>query len=54
MRIRKMTCFEAFGISLFGSTVSAAANPVNSVPVYAKAAVTKTAQKPWKPLLKAE
>jgi hypothetical protein len=49
-----MTCLEALGISFLGLTVSAAANPVSSVPVYAKAAVTKTLQKPWNPLRKAE
>lgn len=48
-----MTCVEAFGICFTGSAVSAAARPVNSVPVYANAAVTKTLQKPWKPLRKA-
>lgn len=47
-----MTCFEALGISFRGSMVSAAARPVSSVPTYAKAALTKTLQKPWKPLRK--
>lgn len=45
-----MTCLEALGISFLGLAVSAAAKPVSSVPVYANAALTKTPQKPWKPL----
>jgi hypothetical protein len=36
-----------------GITVSAAARPANSVPAKENAAVTKTAQMPWNPLLKA-
>jgi hypothetical protein len=43
----------AVGRERRGLAVSAAARPTSSVPVKAKAAVTKTAQRPLKPLLKA-
>jgi hypothetical protein len=47
--IRKTTCFVAFGSALRGLVDSAAASPMSSVPAKAKAAVTKTVQKPLKP-----
>lgn len=53
MQIRQTTCFVALGISFLGSSASAAASPVSSVPPKANEAVTKTVQNPWKPLRKA-
>jgi len=53
MQIRQTTCLVALGISFLGSSASAAASPVSSVPLYANEAVTKTVQNPWKPLRKA-
>jgi hypothetical protein len=43
----------ALGSDLRGFAVSAAARPMSSVPVKEKAEVTRTVQKPLKPLLKA-
>ncbi len=51
--MRQKTCLMALGRDFRGLTASAAARPTSSVPVKAKAAVTKTVQKPLKPLLKA-
>lgn len=51
--IRQNTCLMAPGIDLTGLRASAAARPTSSVPLKAKAAVTKTLQKPRKPLAKA-
>lgn len=51
--MRQKTCLMAVGSDLRGLTASAAARPTSSVPVKASAAVTKTVQRPLKPLLKA-
>lgn len=51
--IRQNTCLMAPGKLFWGFSVSAAARPTSSVPEKEKAAVTKTPQKPAKPLLKA-
>ena len=48
--MRQKTCLVAKGMLLSGFAASAAARPVSSVPPKAKEAVTKTEQKPWKPL----
>ena len=51
--MRQNTCLIAVGNVLRGLAVSAAARPTSSVPAKAKAALTKTEQRPWKPFLKA-
>src|SRR5258708_2988359 len=51
--IRQKVFFIAPGIVLRGLGVSEAARPTSSVPAKAKAAVTKTAQTPLKPLANA-
>ena len=51
--MRQKTCLIAVGKDLRGLAVSAAARPTSSVPVKAKAAETKTEQRPLKPLWKA-
>jgi len=48
--ILQNTCLTAFGRLFLGFSVSAAARPTSSVPLNANAAVTKTEQRPLKPL----
>src|SRR5690349_24291767 len=49
--MRQKTCFVALGRDLRGLAASAAARPTSSVPPKANAAVTKTEQKPLKPVV---
>ena len=51
--MRQKTCLHAVGKERRGLAVSAAARPTSSVPPKEKAAVTKTEQRPLKPLWKA-
>ena len=50
---RQKTCLQAEGRVWRGVLDSEAARPINSVPAKAKAAVTKTEQKPLNPFLNA-
>jgi hypothetical protein len=48
--IRQNTFLIALGISLFGSSCSAAVKPTTSLPEYANAAIMITLQNPYHPL----
>ncbi|CAF4447059.1 unnamed protein product, partial [Adineta steineri] len=53
LKRRLDTCFVAAGIVFSGLSVSAAANPTNSVPEKEKAAITKTEHTPLNPFANA-